>query len=243
MAKGYTQKDGVDYFETFSPVAKMNTVKTLLALVAMYGWFVEQLDVNNAFLYGDLHEEVYMQLPLGYVSQSGSLPLNPDCKLEKSLYGLKQASRQWYSKLSNALLSNGFVQSTADSSFFIKHTDSFFLAVLIYVDDIVVAGNNAHAITNFTQNLNAKFKLKNMGSLKYLLGLEVARSEKGINLHQRSYTYQVLSDTGFLAVNPAQLPWMQISNSVKMKELHSLMSLNIEDSLANYNTSPSRVLT
>ena len=154
--------------ETFSPVAKIVSVRVLLALASAKGWPFHQLDINNAFLHGDLDEEVYMSLPPGFPckgecsSPHSSAPLV--CKLVKSLYGLKQVSRQWNAKLSTTILQLGFIQSEADHS-------------LVYVDDMVLTGNNLGYIASVKAVLDQKFGIKDLGSLKYFLGLEIARSD------------------------------------------------------------------
>ncbi|GKB07051.1 ribonuclease H-like domain-containing protein [Tanacetum coccineum] len=131
VAQGFGQKEGIDYEETFSPVVKMVTVRCLLNVVVSNSWHVFQLDVNNAFIYGDLIETVYMKPPKGY------FPLdNKVCKLKRSLYGLKQAPRQWNAKLTLALIENAFSQSKSDYSLYTKSDNGIFLALLVYVDDI-----------------------------------------------------------------------------------------------------------
>ncbi|GKA80974.1 retrovirus-related pol polyprotein from transposon TNT 1-94 [Tanacetum coccineum] len=139
VAKGFTQKEWIDYTETFAPVAKMVSVRAFLVLVIHHNWFIEQLDINNAFLHGDLHEEVYMTIPQGYSKQ---LPPNTIYKLTKSLYRLKQANRQWFHKLTTFLLTIGFQQSYADTSLFTLSQGSHFTALLLYVDDILLVGNH-----------------------------------------------------------------------------------------------------
>ncbi|WKA10965.1 hypothetical protein VitviT2T_028505 [Vitis vinifera] len=215
VAKGFTQQEGVDFFDTFSPVAKMVTIKVLLSLASIYNWHLTHLDVNNAFLHGDLSEEVFMHLPPGYHREGEPLlPSNTVCKLHKSIYGLRQASRQWFAKFSGVLISEGFQQSHSDYSLFIKTTGNDFIALLVYVDDIIVASNNKIAANNLKNSLNKSFKLKDLGNLKYFLRLEVARSAKGILINQRKYALELLSETGYLGCKPAQTPMqpnMQLS--------------------------------
>ena len=208
VTKGYTQQERVDYVDTFSPVAKLIIVKVLLALAASKQWSLFQLDVNNAFLNGDLFEEVYMDLPLGYhkkgehASYTGKLV----CKLHKSIDGLKRASRQWYAKFSHSLLQFAFSQSKSDYSLFTKGSGSSFFALLVYVDDIIITGPSILVLNSLKQFLYSQFKLKDLGSLKFFLGLEIARADSGIVLSQCHYVLQLLEDTGFLGCKPAQLP-------------------------------------
>ena len=172
VAKGYTQMEGLDFLDTFSPVAKLTAVRLLLALAAIHGWHLRQLDVNNAVLHGELNEEVYMQLPPG---MQVSHP-NQVCQLQRSLYGLKQASRQWFHRLSSFLLTHGFTQASADHSLFLCFNENSFTALLVYVDDIVLTGNDIMAINRITVFLDQTFKIKDLGTLKFFLGIEVARS-------------------------------------------------------------------
>ncbi|KAL2335001.1 hypothetical protein Fmac_016214 [Flemingia macrophylla] len=148
-----------------------------------------------------------MTLPpdLSFSSSSNYAP--KVCKLHKSIYGLKQASRQWYSKLSSTLIFMGYTQSTADHSLFIKSSKSHFTALLVYVDDIILAGDDKAEIDFIKAQLHKSFKIKDLGNLRYFLGLEVARSSKGILLNQRKYTLEVLEDVGFLAAKPSSTPF------------------------------------
>lgn len=168
--------------------------KCLLAVATVKDQFFSQLDVNIAFLHGDLAEDVYMALPLGFHGK-GQLV----CKLNKFLYGLKQASKQWFSKFSSTFLQLGFTQSKFDYSLFNRQQNQSFIVLLVYVDDVLIASNDHEEVNQFKVLLDQKFKLKDLGDLKFFLGLEVARSDKGIALCQRKYASELLDDAGLLS--------------------------------------------
>lgn len=202
VAKGYTQTYGVDYHETFSPVAKLNTVRVLLSLAANLGWPLHQFDVKNAFLHGELDEEVFMDIPLGYMAES----LGVVCKLLRTLYGMKQSPRKWFGRFTKAMLKYGFHQSNCDHTLFLKHHNGKVTALIIYVDDMIITGNDIIEIKKLEEQLAAEFEMKNLGGLKYFLGIEVARSSRGIFLSQRKYVLDLLAEVGMLDFRPIETP-------------------------------------
>ena len=155
--------------------------------------FLHSLTSIMFFLHGDLHEKVYMFLPPGFNCEGEPLPNDIICKLHKSLYGLKQASRQWFSKFSNVLLEIRFKHSSSNSSLFIQVNDNSFITLLIYVDDIVIVENDQDCIDCLKRFLENCFKLKDLGDLKFFLGPEVARS-----LSESPFALHLLSNVGYL---------------------------------------------
>ncbi|PNX88028.1 putative copia-type protein [Trifolium pratense] len=183
----------------------MVTIRTVLAVAAAKDWELHQMDVHNAFLHGELEEEVFMKPPPGF----GIHIPNMVCKLKKSLYGLKQAPRCWFAKLSAALKQFGFVQSRSDYSLFVLRKHKVHVVVLVYVDDLIIGGNDHATINSFKDYLHSCFHMKDLGKLKYFLGVEVARSNSGIFLCQRKYALDIIKETGFLGSKPASTPMEQ----------------------------------
>ena len=143
VALGNKQEYGVDYEETFIPVTKMTMVRTILAIATSQSWQLHQMDVKNAFLHGDIQEEIYMKLPSGMTISSP----HDVCKLKPSLYGLKQAPRTWFEKFRSTILSFNFTQSQYDSSLFLHTSTSGIVILLVYVDDIIITGTDCGLIT------------------------------------------------------------------------------------------------
>ncbi|KAM1024520.1 hypothetical protein ACFX2C_037789 [Malus domestica] len=202
VAKGFHQQEGLDYTETFSPVAKPVTIRLLLTLAAQFDWFLNQLDVSNAFLHGTLTESVFMQQPPGFED-----PTYPHhvCHLHRSLYGLKQAPRAWYDKLHNALHSLGFHGSKSDHSLFIK-SSSTPVFILVYVDDILVTGPSPAACQQVITQLSALFPIKDLGALHYFLGIEVKRSSSGLFISQTKYILDLLAKAKMDGAKPCSTP-------------------------------------
>jgi hypothetical protein len=204
VAKGYTQTYGIDYTETFAPVAKLNTIRVLLSLAANLDWPLQQLDIKNAFLNGELEEEVFMTLPPGFCKENEK---NRVCKLNKSLYGLKQSPRAWFDRFAKVLRGQGYHQGQSDHTMFFRHFEDGTKTILIvYVDDIVLTGDNTVEMERLKESLATEFEVKDLGPMRYFLGMEVARSRRGISVSQRKYILDLLTETGMLGCKPSDTP-------------------------------------
>ncbi|GKV08051.1 hypothetical protein SLEP1_g19738 [Rubroshorea leprosula] len=203
VARGFSQQYGIDYDETFSPVAKINTVRVLLALAASKSWKLWQMDVKNAFLHGEIDREIYMEQPCGFEDKRHSEYV---CKLKKALYGLKQAPRAWYGKIAEFLVQSGYSMTVADSSLFVKTRGNKVAIVLVYVDDLIVTGDDIEEILQTKENLSVRFQMKELGELKHFLGLEVDRTKEGIFLCQQKYASDLLKKFGMLECKPISTP-------------------------------------
>ncbi|RVW15239.1 Retrovirus-related Pol polyprotein from transposon RE1 [Vitis vinifera] len=213
VAKGFHQIVGFDFNETFSPVVKPTTIRIVLTIALNLQWKVRQLDVNNAFLNGDLHEDIFMHQPQGFID-----PINPNyvCKLNKSLYGLKQAPRAWFEKLHQALGILGFSSTKSDQSLFINITPTHSTYILVYVDDILITGNNDQFVQHVITQLNNQFTLKDLGDIDYFLGIQVKHTSAGMHLSQAKYISNLLQKTKMLHVKPVPTPMVSnqsLSNS------------------------------
>nr|GEV53992.1 hypothetical protein [Tanacetum cinerariifolium] len=189
LSKGYAQKEGVDFEESFAPVARLEAVRLFIAYVAHNSFTVYQMDVKTTFLYGPLKEEVYVNQPDGFAD-----PYHPDkvYRLKKALYGLKQAPRAWYAELSNFLVSKGFSKGFIDPTLFITKHGEDILLVQIYVDDIIFSSTNPKLSKQFEKLMHNKFEMSMMGELKFFLGIQIHQSPRGIFINQAKYSQKIL---------------------------------------------------
>ncbi|KAE8691518.1 Vacuolar-sorting receptor 1 [Hibiscus syriacus] len=205
VVKGFQQKECIDYNEIFSPVVKLSTIRLVLKIVAAENLHLEQLDVKTAFLHGDLEEEIYMRQPEGFIEADKK---NLVCRLKKSLYGLKQAPRQWYKKFDSFMSSSGFIRCQADHCCYIKRFDNSFIILLLYVDDMLVAGSDMQEIINLKQKLSKQFAMKDLGAAKQILGMRIKRDTKSgtLMLSQTEYINKVLSRFNMQNAKPVSTP-------------------------------------
>ncbi|GKV22443.1 hypothetical protein SLEP1_g32316 [Rubroshorea leprosula] len=207
VIKGYAQKLGIDFDEVFSPVVRMTTIRVVLALAASLDLELEQLDVKIAFLHGDLNEEIYMTQSEGFVEENNRSLV---CRLNKSLYGLKQAPRCWYKQFDSFIVSLGFHRCEADHyAYFCDYNDGCFCILLLYVDDMIIIGNNPIYVSTLKAQLAGEFDMKDLGAMNQILGMKVFRDreDRKIWLNQKNYIERVLQRFNMQNAKPVSTPF------------------------------------
>ena len=172
VAKGYSQVEGIDFGEIFSLVAKLTSIRLMLSVATAFDFEIEQMDVKTKFLHGDLEEEIYMKKPKVYAVK-GKRELI--CKLKNSLYGLKQSPRMWYQKFDTYMLGLGFTRNKEDHYVYSKLIGDHLLYFVLYVDDMLLIGNNKEIIQDVKTHLSSKFDMKDLGAANLSLGMEIKR--------------------------------------------------------------------
>jgi hypothetical protein len=212
VAKGFSQREGVNYEETFAPVARYSSIGTVISLAAKMDWHVHQMDVKTALLNEVIDEEVYIEQPAGFDVGDRDTHV---CKLRQALYGLKQAPRVWYSRIDNYLREMGFQQSEADPNLYFL-TDEVPLILVLYVDDLFLT-EDEQLIADCKANLAAEFEMKDLGLIHYFLGLEVWQTYGCFFLGQGKYTMDILRRFGMTECRPMSMPlvtnWRKIDVS------------------------------
>ncbi|GJR10394.1 zinc finger, CCHC-type containing protein [Tanacetum coccineum] len=203
VAQGYRQEEGVDYDEVFAPVARIEAIRLFLAFASFMGFIVYQMDVKSAFLYGNITEEVYVKQPPGFED-----PAHPNkvYRVVKALYGLHQAPRAWYERLSTFLLKHGYRRGAIDKTLFIKKDRRDIMLVQVYVDDIIFGSTKSSMVKDFEDLMQKEFKMSSMGELTFFLGLQVKQSNGGIFLSQDKYVKDILNKFDFRTIKPASTP-------------------------------------
>ncbi|GJW83966.1 putative ribonuclease H-like domain-containing protein [Tanacetum coccineum] len=203
VTQGYTQEEGIDYDEFFAPVARIEAIRLFLAYASFKDFVVYHMDVKSAFLYGKIEEEVYVCQPPRFED-----PEFPDrvYKVEKALYGLRQALRSWYETFSTYLLDNGFHKGQIDKTLFFKRVKSDILLVQVYVDDIIFGSTKKELCTKFKKLMHKKFQISSMGELTFFLGLQVTQKDDGIFISQDKYVDEILKKFGFSTIKTASTP-------------------------------------
>ncbi|GJR75287.1 retrovirus-related pol polyprotein from transposon TNT 1-94 [Tanacetum coccineum] len=215
VARGYRQEEGIDFEESFAPIARLEAIRIFLAFSAHMNMVVYQMDVKTAFLNGNLREEVYVSQPDGFVDKDNP---NHVYKLKKALYGLKQAPRAWYDMLSSFLISQDFSKGSVDPTLFICREGKELLLVQIYVDDIIFVASTPELCDLFAKIMCSKFKMSMMGKISFFLGLQISQSPRGIFINQSKYALESLKKYGFDSCDPVDTPMVEKSKLDEDKE-------------------------
>ena len=189
VIKGYKQKEGLDYFDTYSPVRRISSIRMLIAIVAIHNLEIHQMDVKIAFLNGDLDEEIYMEQPEGFIVPGQEKKV---CRLVKSLYGLKQAPMQRHEKFDSVMMTNGFKINECDKCVCVKNTERGFVIICLYVDDILIMGSNNEIIKTTKEMFNNKFDMKDLGVADVILGIKISKTSDRLILSQSHYIEKII---------------------------------------------------
>ena len=205
VAQGFKQKQGIDYDEVFAPVVKYTSIRTLLSIANDFDMEVHQMDVNSAYLNGDIDADIYMVQPEGYVDPNHP---NKVCKLLKSLYGLKQSARCWNKKIDNYLKSEGYTPSSADPCIYVRSKEGKIVILALYVDDNVIMSNSKKLLEAEKTKLSQRFDMEDRGEINYLLGMSVKRDrqKQTLKIDQKLYIQQVLERFGMQDCKPVSTP-------------------------------------
>ena len=203
VPKGYSQRYGMDYTETFSPFVRFAFIRSLVALAVQSEMELHQMYMETAFLNGRLEEEVYMTQPEGYEVPGKDHLV---CKLKKSLYGLKQSPRCWNYVFSDYMKQLGFTQGAADPCVFTRKKNDSLMLIAVYVDDVILAAKTAEEMSSIKELLQSKFKMKDIGKLHFILGINVVLGKESVSLHQSSYIENMLTRFGMADSNPVATP-------------------------------------
>ena len=204
VANGYTQQHGVDYTEVFAPVARMETIQLVVAIVAQRGWTIYQLDVKSTFLHSKLNEVVFVEQPYGYVQKGNEQKVY---KLKKELYGIKQAPRAWYNHIEAYFMKEGFEKCDYEHTLFIKASkEDKVLIISLYVDDLIFTGNDKLMFTEFKNSMKHEFDMTDLSKMRYFLGLEVLQRSDGVFINQKKYALEVLQLFGMDKSNSVHNP-------------------------------------
>lgn len=206
VAKGFLQQHGIDYTDVFAPVARLETVRLIVAIANSNGWNINQMDMKSAFLNGPLEEEVYVSQPPGFVKKGHEMKVY---KLNKALYGLSQAPRAWNKHIDSLLIRYGFRKCTVEYGIYVKFLDQLgTLPVCLYVDDLLITGSSLLEIENFKMKMKNELEMTDLGDLGYFLGLEFIQTENGIHINQRKYILETLERFNLRDCNCSSIPMM-----------------------------------
>eukprot|EP00253_Pinus_taeda_P036728 PITA_36728 len=215
VARGFSQKEGIDYEETFAPTASYTTIRSLVSLATTMGWNIHQMGVKTTFMNGTIDEDVYIEQPKGFEENGRDTHV---CRLKKALYGLKQAPRAWYARMDAYLLRIGFVKSSTDPNVYIKVVNKEPIIILLYVDDLFITGVERR-IHECKTMLAPEFEMKDLGLMQYYLGLEVWQNPGEIYLGQEKYIIKLLQKFGMMDSKPMTIP--MITNLKKLRSFDS----------------------